>query len=45
MSGSGPTVFGVFADEPAAREAADRIQARAGQRVFVARQSGDPKTS
>lgn len=38
MSGSGPTVFGVFASESAAKEASDRLIRRLpGTKVFVAR--------
>jgi len=40
MSGSGPTVFGVFADEASARRASSRLQMRPGHRVFVARAGG-----
>ncbi len=35
MSGSGPTVFGVFEVEAAARQAAEVLRAEAGWRVFV----------
>lgn len=35
MSGSGPTVFGVFAEEAAARKAADEVRRHSGWRVFV----------
>jgi 4-diphosphocytidyl-2-C-methyl-D-erythritol kinase len=35
MSGSGPTVFGVFADEASARHAADRLSDDSSLRVFV----------
>jgi 4-diphosphocytidyl-2-C-methyl-D-erythritol kinase len=36
MSGSGPTVFGVFADEAAARKAADELRQRhLDWRVFI----------
>jgi len=37
MSGSGPTVFGLFADEGAARRAASELQGNVGWRVFVVR--------
>jgi len=37
MSGSGPTVFGVFATESAARAAAQQLEAVNGWRVFVTR--------
>lgn len=38
MSGSGPTVFGIFASESAASEAADRLRRRMPEtKVFVAR--------
>lgn len=36
MSGSGPTVFGIFLDEPAARAAEGRLRTSAGRRVFLA---------
>jgi 4-diphosphocytidyl-2-C-methyl-D-erythritol kinase len=36
MSGSGPTVFGVFADEEQARQAACILERHQGWRVFVA---------
>jgi len=37
MSGSGPTVFGIFADETAARKAADEVgRSHSDWRVFVA---------
>lgn len=36
MSGSGPTVFGIFLDEPAAREAHDRLRGRQGRLVLLA---------
>jgi 4-diphosphocytidyl-2-C-methyl-D-erythritol kinase len=35
MSGSGPTVFGVFSDEALARKAADKLRLHADWRVFV----------
>lgn len=35
MSGSGPTVFGVFASESEAREAARKVDARQGWKVFT----------
>ena len=35
MSGSGPTVFGVFAEEAAARKAADELRRHSDWRVFV----------
>lgn len=37
MSGSGPTVFGVFAEEGAARNAADELRRHSDWRVFVVR--------
>jgi 4-diphosphocytidyl-2-C-methyl-D-erythritol kinase len=37
MSGSGPTVFGVFADEASARRAADHLGTDSSLRVFVVR--------
>jgi len=37
MSGSGPTVFGLFVEERAARLAASELQGNAGWRVFVVR--------
>lgn len=37
MSGSGPTVFGVFAGESAAQEAAERLSARQGWWIRVCR--------
>lgn len=36
MSGSGPTVFGIFLDEPAARAAYGRLRTSAGRHVFLA---------
>ncbi len=36
MSGSGPTVFGIFLDELAARAAEGRLRTSAGRRVFLA---------
>jgi 4-diphosphocytidyl-2-C-methyl-D-erythritol kinase len=35
MSGSGPTVFGVFEAEPAARQAAEVLRGETGWKVFV----------
>jgi 4-diphosphocytidyl-2-C-methyl-D-erythritol kinase len=36
MSGSGPSVFGLFESEAAARTAAERIERELGIRAFVA---------
>ena len=40
MSGSGPTVFGRFADEQAARQAADRVEVPAGARTIATSSPG-----
>jgi 4-diphosphocytidyl-2-C-methyl-D-erythritol kinase len=41
MSGSGPTVFGLFAEECSARAAAEALAGVAGARVFVVQPVGN----
>jgi 4-diphosphocytidyl-2-C-methyl-D-erythritol kinase len=42
MSGSGPSVFGLFEDEQAAREAADILREQSSWQVFATRLVLDP---
>lgn len=45
LSGSGSTVFGVFADERSARAAAEGLDRRSGWRAWVTRTQGWPVTA
>ena len=40
MSGSGPTVFGLFADERAAADAAEAFRAETDAAVYLTRTAG-----